>query len=193
MPHCLWGSGVFGFATLQNWDNSLLLFARTHSHHLLAGTEASNGKGPADTRQMLRERRPTAELRLNLAYDSHVAPQARSALMPDLLSQIEAESALSDLGGDEYTASLDAAAMRGRIPHLDAHLTRIGEEFRHQLAELRPQVVRRGASLLGPHRDDLLFKLGDLALGAYGSRGQQRTAVLALKPVSYTHLTLPTT
>ena len=36
-------------------------------------------------------------------------------------------------------------------------------------------------SLLGPHRDDLLFKLGDLPLGAYGSRGQQRTAVLALK------------
>ena len=68
---------------------------------MLAGTEASNGKG--DTRQMLRERRPTAELRLNLGYQSQVAPQARQALMPDLLSQIEAEAALSDLGGDEYT------------------------------------------------------------------------------------------
>lgn len=151
------------------------------THHLLAGTDAANGKGPLDTRQVLRERRPTAELRLNLAYDSHVAPQARAALMPDLLSQMEADAALSDLGGDEYTASLDAAAMRGRIPHLDAHLTRIGEEFRQQLSELRPQEVRRGVSLLGPHRDDLLFKLGDLSLSAYGSRGQQRTAVLALK------------
>src|SRR5207245_2695479 len=37
------------------------------------------------------------------------------------------------------------------------------------------------ASMLGPHRDDLLFRLGELSLGAYGSRGQQRTAVLALK------------
>jgi DNA replication and repair protein RecF len=149
------------------------------THHLLAGTEASNGKG--DTRQMLRERRPTAELRFNLAYDSHVAPQARQALMPELLSQIEAESALSDLGGDEYTASLDTAALRGRIPHLEAHISKISDEFRQQLVELRPQEIRRGVSLLGPHRDDLLFKLGDLALSAYGSRGQQRTAVLALK------------
>jgi len=149
------------------------------THHLLAGTEASNGKG--DTRQMLRERRPTAELRLNLAYDSHVAPNARQALMPDLLSQIEAETALSDLGGDEYTASLDAAALRGRIPHLETHITKIAEEFREQLVESRTQEMRRGVSMLGPHRDDLLFKLGDLPLSAYGSRGQQRTAVLALK------------
>src|SRR5437763_54869 len=52
-------------------------------HHLLAGTEAGNGSG--DTRQMLRERRPTAELRFNLAYHSAVAPQARKALLPDLL------------------------------------------------------------------------------------------------------------
>lgn len=149
------------------------------THHLLAGTDSSNGKG--DTRQMLRERRPTAELRFNLGYDSQVAPQARHAFMPDLLAQIEAETALSHLDGDEYTASVDAAALRGRIPHLDAHLEKIGEEFRQQLAELRTQEIRRGVSLLGPHRDDLLFKLADLPLSAYGSRGQQRTAVLALK------------
>ena len=36
-------------------------------------------------------------------------------------------------------------------------------------------------SVLGPHRDDLSLQLGDLPLSAYGSRGQQRTAVLALK------------
>ena len=46
---------------------------------------------------------------------------------------------------------------------------------------MRPQEVRRGVSLLGPHRDDLLFQLGELPMSAYGSRGQQRTAVLALK------------
>ena len=41
--------------------------------------------------------------------------------------------------------------------------------------------MRRGVSLLGPHRDDLRVTVGDLALGTFGSRGQQRTAVLALK------------
>lgn len=157
------------------------------THHLLAGTEATNGK--RDTRQMLRERRPTAELRLNLAYESGVAPQAREALLPDLLAQMEAESALATLDSDEYTATVDASALRGRIPHLDMHVERIAQEFKRQLEEIRAHEVRRAVSLLGPHRDDLLFQLGDpstgaghiLPLGAYGSRGQQRTAVLSLK------------
>ncbi|HEX9988378.1 MAG TPA: DNA replication/repair protein RecF [Chloroflexia bacterium] len=149
------------------------------THHLLAGTEAANGKG--DTRQMLRERRPTAELRFNLVYQTGVAPEARKVLMPELLAQMEAEASLADLGGDEYTASVDMAALRGRIPHLDKHISHIAEEFKKQLEEMRAQEIRRGVSLLGPHRDDLIFQLGDLALSAYGSRGQQRTAVLALK------------
>jgi DNA replication and repair protein RecF len=149
------------------------------THHLLAGTEAANGKG--DTRQMLRERRPTAELRFNLVYQTGVAPEARKVLMPELLSQIEAEASLADLGNDEYTAAVDMAALRGRIPHLDKHISHIAEEFKKQLEEMRAHEIRRGVSLLGPHRDDLNFQLGDLALSAYGSRGQQRTAVLALK------------
>jgi DNA replication and repair protein RecF len=153
-------------------------------HHLLAGTDAANGR--VDTRRLLRERRPTAELRLNLAYQSSVAPQARAALMPDLLAQIEAEDTLASGVSaqherDEHTASLDPAALRGRIPHAEAHARRIAEEFRRQLEELRPHELRRGVSVLGPHRDDLLFQLGELALSAYGSRGQQRTAVLAVK------------
>lgn len=157
------------------------------THHLLVGTEADNGK--LDTRQMLRERRPTAELRFSLTYESAVAPNARKALMPDLLAQMEAETSLISLDKDEYTASVDASTLRGRIPHLDMHTQRIAEEFKQQLSDMRANEVRRGVSLLGPHRDDILFQLGDpstgsgqiLPLSAYGSRGQQRTAVLALK------------
>ena len=149
------------------------------THHLLAGTEASNGTG--DTRTMLRERRPTAELRFNIHYQSAVAPEARKALVPDLLAQIEADAALAGLDADDYTAAPDASALRGRIPHVEKHTQRIAEEFKRQLEEARPLEVRRGMSVLGPHRDDLLFQLGDLSLSAYGSRGQQRTAVLSLK------------
>lgn len=156
-------------------------------HHLLVGTESGNGK--TDTRQMLRERRPTAELRLHVAYETLVAPNARAAILPDLLAQMEADSAVADLGADEYMASTDSHLMRGRIPHLEKHLEAIANEFKSQLEEQRGQEIRRGVSVLGPHRDDLQFQLGDpqsgtgqaLALGAYGSRGQQRTAVLALK------------
>ncbi len=43
----------------------------------------------------------------------------------------------------------------------------------------------RKAALVGPHRDDLSLLLDGASLAAYGSQGQQRTAVLALKVAEY--------
>lgn len=45
--------------------------------------------------------------------------------------------------------------------------------------------VRRKTTLVGPHRDDLRLTIGGRALDAFGSQGQQRTAVLALKVAEY--------
>jgi DNA replication and repair protein RecF len=44
-----------------------------------------------------------------------------------------------------------------------------------------PLEVQRGSTLVGPHRDDVRFQVNGRDLADYGSRGQQRTAVLALK------------
>ncbi len=41
--------------------------------------------------------------------------------------------------------------------------------------------ARRGTTGNGPHRDDLVFRLGDVDLRRFGSQGQQRLAVLSLK------------
>ena len=41
--------------------------------------------------------------------------------------------------------------------------------------------LTRGTTSVGPHRDDWYFQLNGRHLGNYGSRGQQRTAILALK------------
>jgi DNA replication and repair protein RecF len=46
---------------------------------------------------------------------------------------------------------------------------------------MRRDEVRRGATLVGPHRDDLGFAIDGVDLAAYGSRGEQRLAVVALK------------
>jgi DNA replication and repair protein RecF len=50
-----------------------------------------------------------------------------------------------------------------------------------QLQRLRPEELARGQTMIGPHRDDLLFSADERNLGVYGSRGQQRAATLALK------------
>jgi DNA replication and repair protein RecF len=45
----------------------------------------------------------------------------------------------------------------------------------------RPRDVGAGMTLTGPHRDDLAFTLDGATAGSFGSRGQQRTAALALR------------
>ncbi len=57
---------------------------------------------------------------------------------------------------------------------LDARLKAVAEQER-----------MRKMALAGPHRDDLALELDGRSLAAYGSQGQQRTAVLALKVAEY--------
>ncbi len=53
--------------------------------------------------------------------------------------------------------------------------------FKLKLAEQRPDEIRRGVTLIGPHRDDFHFVVDGVDLHSYGSRGQQRTAALSTK------------
>lgn len=57
----------------------------------------------------------------------------------------------------------------------------IRESFLEQLREITREEIQRGMSLIGPHRDDLRFLASGVDMKIYGSRGQQRTIVLALK------------
>ena len=54
-------------------------------------------------------------------------------------------------------------------------------ELRAELERLRPEEVARGMTLTGPQRDDLTLTVNGLDLRQYGSRGQNRTAMLSLK------------
>ena len=61
----------------------------------------------------------------------------------------------------------------------------IEQTLRSGLSQFSGAEIARKTSLLGPHRDDLLLALGDRMLSQFGSQGQQRTAVLALKAAEY--------
>ncbi|SED17717.1 DNA replication and repair protein RecF [Streptomyces misionensis] len=53
------------------------------------------------------------------------------------------------------------------------------------LAEARKQEIERGVTLVGPHRDDLLLKLGELPAKGYASHGESWSYALALRLASY--------
>jgi DNA replication and repair protein RecF len=60
-------------------------------------------------------------------------------------------------------------------------LNEIQDGFRERLRQLRSEEIARGVTTIGPHRDELRFLANDIDLGDYGSRGQVRTTLLALK------------
>jgi DNA replication and repair protein RecF len=63
----------------------------------------------------------------------------------------------------------------------EASTQEVQAEFRRCLALERERELAQGTSVVGPHRDDLLLTLDGRPIDAFGSRGQQRTAALALK------------
>ena len=71
---------------------------------------------------------------------------------------------------------LDTIIDRSRLD-----LDEIQAGFRARLKELRVEEIARGVTTIGPHRDELRFLANNIDLGDYGSRGQVRTALLALK------------
>jgi DNA replication and repair protein RecF len=81
--------------------------------------------------------------------------------------------------GPEASAELATPADRQRLAELLLDAAR----------EARPRELERGVSLVGPHRDDLVLRLGDLPARGYASHGESWSYALALRLASYDLLT----
>jgi DNA replication and repair protein RecF len=57
----------------------------------------------------------------------------------------------------------------------------VRERYAERLRAGRGEELRRAVTLAGPHRDDISFTVGGVDMGTYGSRGQQRSVILAVK------------
>ncbi|MBI5668232.1 MAG: DNA replication/repair protein RecF [Chloroflexi bacterium] len=65
--------------------------------------------------------------------------------------------------------------------HRELTPEQIAPQFAERLKETQAESIRRGVTLTGPHRDELRLFINNRDVGLYGSRGQTRTAVMALK------------
>jgi DNA replication and repair protein RecF len=83
--------------------------------------------------------------------------------------------------GRNDLASIEAAAELGEWLHGQDQVGSVAQRFAEMLARSRQQDIASGSTRLGPHRDDWRFWTDGRNLSSYGSRGQQRTAMLALK------------
>jgi len=60
--------------------------------------------------------------------------------------------------------------------------------FRDALYEIRNEETRVGITLVGPHRDDLVFTINGLEAQKYASQGQHKTFLIALKAAEFSYL-----
>jgi len=65
--------------------------------------------------------------------------------------------------------------------HTQLSAETVAEHYLAKLCSRRSREIAAGSTLYGPHRDDLRLMANGRDLRTYGSRGQQRTAALALK------------
>ncbi len=97
---------------------------------------------------------------------------------------------LADLAGPLAAAHREIAPEEAQAGGLTMHYITnaqpTGDEsardaLTRRLAETADKEIWNGATLVGPHRDDVAFALAGRDLAGFASRGQQRTAILALK------------
>ena len=63
----------------------------------------------------------------------------------------------------------------------DLSYDNLKNKLEEKFIDMKNQELKLKTTLVGPHRDDLEFYLDDLNLKNYGSQGQQRIAIIALK------------
>jgi DNA replication and repair protein RecF len=76
----------------------------------------------------------------------------------------------------QYALPLQTAVSRKSLT-----VEQIRQGFIQALAANRSEEIARGVTTIGPHRDELRFLSNGVDLSDYGSRGQVRSALLALK------------
>ena len=70
----------------------------------------------------------------------------------------------------------------------DASRDRIEEAFAEEIGRVSQRERERGTTLVGPQRDELIFRLDGLEVRRYASQGQHRTFGMALKLAQYFYL-----
>jgi DNA replication and repair protein RecF len=98
-----------------------------------------------------------------------------------LLDALEAPLAAAhrEIAPDEAAAEQLRLTYATNAPQLPGESAR--DALARRLAETSEKEVWNGTTLIGPHRDDLVFEMAGRSLASFASRGQQRTAILAFK------------
>ena len=142
---------------------------------------ATYGRALQQRNGLLRAIREGAAERDELRYWDETLLQSGSAVVEGRLATLEAiaeplRRAHAEIAPEEGRLSLSYVT---NAPPRPSETVR--DALARRLVETAEKEAWNGTTLVGPHRDDLAFGLEGRDLAGFASRGQQRTAILALK------------
>lgn len=126
---------------------------------------------------------PDADLAMLDAWDASVALggatllHARLSLFVRLRRHLR--SIYEQVGGGEDLDATYVGTLGSGLEDLERDELR--DLFLDRFEELREEELRRGVTLVGPQRDDVVFAIDGRDARSFGSQGQQRSVVLAWK------------
>jgi len=122
-------------------------------------------------------------------WDSHLSTLGAEILAArlDLVAAMSplVESAYDTVSGGSGPAALEYVASLGPDAELVPDRTVLVEALLAAIERRRREELDRGVSLVGPHRDDLLLRLGPAPAKGYASHGESWSYALALRLASY--------
>jgi DNA replication and repair protein RecF len=131
--------------------------------------------------RMIREEQATrAELRFwdaTLLESGTAVREERGRLLAALEAPLAAAHA--EIAPEEAATGALELAYATNAPQQPGETVR--DALARRLSETAEKEVWNGTTLVGPHRDDLVFEMAGRSLASFASRGQQRTAILAFK------------
>jgi DNA replication and repair protein RecF len=140
-----------------------------------------------------RSREQSVDLRTLEVWDSHLSSAGAELLagridlveglrpLVDKAYQAVAESSFASAG----PAAIDYRSSLGEDVPLVADRDMLSAAMLNQISEVRKAELERGITLVGPHRDELVLKLGPLPAKGYASHGESWSFALALKLAAY--------
>ncbi|MCF6522216.1 DNA replication/repair protein RecF [Streptomyces sp. JJ36] len=118
-------------------------------------------------------------------WDQHLA-RAGAELLARRLDLVRALEPLADKAYEQLAPGGGPVGLEYRGPTQEpASPEELAQRLLAALGEVRSQEIERGVTLVGPHRDDLVLKLGELPAKGYASHGESWSLALALRLASY--------
>lgn len=158
-------------------DIELSQISQTYLHHLMTYNRA------LAQRNTLLKQEPVDQALLAV-YDEQLVTAGAQLVA----RRAESVSRLSRLASQYHAMLAEGKELlrleyqsQGAEPEQTPGAAEVAERFYSLLQQRRRDEIRRQITLVGPHRDDIGFWINDRDARLYGSQGQQRTAVLALK------------